>query len=89
LVSARTSPDPALLKPNPYLLNEAVVAVDVSANGVAFVGDSPTDIEAAHAEGTISIGYANKTGKVERLSASWPDVITTSMTHLVDAVRAA
>ena len=67
-VSARTSADPALLKPNPYLLNEAVVAVDVSANGVAFVGDSPTDIEAAHAEGTISIGYANRTGKVERLS---------------------
>lgn len=87
-VSARTSADPALLKPSPHLLNEATTALDVPAGGVSFVGDSVTDVEAAHAAGTMSIGYANKPNKAERFSAAGPDLVITSVLHLLSAVLA-
>jgi HAD superfamily hydrolase (TIGR01509 family) len=69
-VSARTNPDPELLKPSPYLLNRTLVALGISAMRVAFVGDSVTDIEAAVAAGIPSIGYANKPGKRQQLVGS-------------------
>jgi phosphoglycolate phosphatase-like HAD superfamily hydrolase len=47
LVVARTSHDPALLKPDPYLINEAVSALGVDTTSTALVGDSFTDVEAA------------------------------------------
>ncbi|MGH3901110.1 MAG: HAD family hydrolase [Pseudonocardiaceae bacterium] len=86
-VSARTSPDPALLKPNPHLLIEALTTLGVPAAAATFVGDSVTDIDAARAADTMSIGYANKPGKIaEFVSAGADAVIRTPATlseHLV------
>jgi HAD superfamily hydrolase (TIGR01549 family) len=48
-VSARTSPDPALLKPHPHLLTTALTALNVPAAAATFLGDSVTDIQAARA----------------------------------------
>jgi phosphoglycolate phosphatase len=69
-VSARTSPDPTLLKPNPHLLTQALSALNVPPATATFLGDSTTDIQAAHAAGTMSIGYTNKAGKKAELMAA-------------------
>jgi HAD superfamily hydrolase (TIGR01549 family) len=85
-VSARANTDPALLKPNPHLLNAAMTALGVSAGVTTFVGDSVTDIEAAHSAGTMSIGYANKPNKIKLLLAGGASAITTSLPCLLNAV---
>jgi len=82
-VSARTRPEPALLKPDPYLLNRAMTALGVPSEAVAFVGDSVTDVEAAHAVRCMSVGYANKPGKVDLLSSAGVDVIASQMGSLL------
>jgi len=74
-VSARTSPDPALLKPHPYLLIQAISALNASTAAATFLGDSTTDIQAAHAAGIMSIGYINKPGKTTELVTAGADTV--------------
>ncbi|MGH3928145.1 MAG: HAD family hydrolase [Pseudonocardiaceae bacterium] len=74
-VSARTSPDPVLLKPNPHLVIKTLTAFDVPAAAATFIGDSVTDIEAARAAHTMSIGYANKPGKITELMTAGADTV--------------
>ena len=81
-VSARESSDVSLLKPNPYLLTQAVLAFGIPADRCVFVGDSRTDIEAAKAAGVRSIGYANKPGKHEAFTHAGADAITEVLTEL-------
>ncbi|TVT36399.1 HAD-IA family hydrolase [Amycolatopsis rhizosphaerae] len=83
VVLARTGADTSQLKPSPHLLHHAVVALAVSPAGCAFIGDSLTDIEAAHAAGVPSIGYANKPGKQARLAAGGADALTEALTGLM------
>lgn len=52
----------------------------------ALVGDSTTDVEAAHAICAATIAYANKPGKTERLAGA--DAVITSMAELLDALAA-
>lgn len=85
-VSARTSSNAALLKPNPYLLHQAVAALHVTPGESVFVGDSKSDIEAAQAAGVHSIGYANKPGKCSGLTAAGADAITEALTGLATVV---
>jgi HAD superfamily hydrolase (TIGR01509 family) len=68
----RTQPDPALLKPHPHLILRALDALGSDPATCALVGDSISDIEAARAAGTASIGFANKPGKAERLRVQEP-----------------
>jgi phosphoglycolate phosphatase len=76
-VAARTSHDPNLLKPSPYLLNQAIVALGVVPTDCVLVGDSVTDMQAAQLAGVLRVGYANKLGKSADLSrAGAQDVIT-------------
>jgi phosphoglycolate phosphatase len=88
LVVARTSHDPALLKPSPHLIDEAVRGLDADLDATTLVGDSFTDIEAAHSAGVASIGYANKPGKHERMTELRPGAIITSMVDLALSLRA-
>jgi phosphoglycolate phosphatase len=88
LVVARTSHDPALLKPSPYLINEAVRGLDADPAATALVGDSFTDIEAAHRADVASIGYANKPGKRERMTELGAGAVITSMADLALSLRA-
>ena len=69
-VFARTSHDPALLKPSPHLIDKAVQALNADPAATALVGDSITDIEGSRLAGIDSIGYANKPGKYERMAAA-------------------
>ena len=51
LVVARTSHDPALLKPSPHLITQAVEALDAEPGECTLVGDSVTDVQAARLAG--------------------------------------
>ncbi|MGW3966843.1 HAD family hydrolase [Amycolatopsis sp. NPDC005003] len=75
-VSARTGPNAALLKPSPYLLQQAVAALEVPPSESVFLGDSTSDMVAAKAAGTASIGYANKPGKGTKLVMAGADAVT-------------
>ena len=86
-VSARRSPDPGLLKPNPYLLIAAIDATGQQPGKSVLIGDSVTDIEAARAAGSASIGYANKPGKHGSLKAAGADVLVASMGDVARILR--
>jgi HAD superfamily hydrolase (TIGR01662 family) len=88
LVVARTSHDPGLLKPSPHLLEIAVEKLAADPAATAFVGDSLTDIEAAHRAGIASIGYANKPGKLERMTQLNAGAVITTMSDLALSLRA-
>lgn len=85
-VSARSAADPSLLKPNPYLLDQALMHFGAEPSSAALVGDSVTDIEASKLAGVVAIGYANRPGKVGRLGDAGADLIVTSINELADAV---
>jgi phosphoglycolate phosphatase len=87
LVSARTGPDVALLKPNPFLVTEAVERLTVPPNYCTLVGDSVTDVQASRAAHVMTIGYSNKTSKASRLAAAGVDAVITSMELLLTALR--
>lgn len=85
-LSARTTPDIALLKPSPHLLREALRWASAPANSTVFVGDSVTDIEAANAAGMLSVGYANKPDKYGLLAQMGPSCIVTDLSAIVSAI---
>jgi phosphoglycolate phosphatase len=64
-ISARTRPDPALLKPSPFLVQQAIRSLGTSPEHCVMVGDSTADIDAAHGAGVPVIAYANKPGKAD------------------------
>jgi beta-phosphoglucomutase-like phosphatase (HAD superfamily) len=84
--SGRSNADPALMKPSPYLLQRAADAVEARLSASALVGDSDTDIQAAHATGMAAIGYANKPGKAERFAELCAEAVITDMHELAEAL---
>lgn len=62
-VSARTSADPDLLKPNPHFLLHAMDHLGTSPSECIMVGDSTSDIEAAQCVEVSVLAYANKPHK--------------------------
>ena len=88
LVIARTSHDPALLKPSPHLITQAVEALDAEPGECTLVGDSVTDVQAARLAGVQSIGYANKPGKRERLGEAGAGATINSLADLALRLRA-
>jgi HAD superfamily hydrolase (TIGR01509 family) len=82
LVVGRTQPDPTLLKPSPHLVVHAMQALGADRGASAFVGDTPSDVESAHAAGMHCIGYANKPGKLDRLTLAGADAVITTMADL-------
>ena len=84
-VVARNEPDPALLKPNPHLVRRAISTNQATPNVCVLVGDSTTDIVAAHDAGTAAIAYANSPGKRDTLAAYRPEAL---IDHLGDIAAA-
>jgi phosphoglycolate phosphatase len=78
---------PRLLKPHPFLLERSFTATRTEPEDAVFVGDAVTDIEAGHAAGIRTIGYANKPGKHEHLTAAGADAVIGSMLTLAAALR--
>lgn len=83
-VSARASSEVAQLKPSPFLLREAMRAAEAEAADCVMIGDSATDIEAAHAAGTSVVAYANKPGKRDRFAPYEPTAVIQHMTDLLE-----
>jgi len=68
------------------LLIDAVEMLDVSTAGVAFVGDSISDAEAARLVGAVFVGYANKPGKRSRFMSIHVDAVVQTMYQLEQVV---
>lgn len=79
--------DPRLLKPDPYLARQALAGTDPS--DAVLVGDSTSDIVAAHAAGAPAIGYANKRRKLDALDGAGADAIVSDLDDLASAMREA
>jgi HAD superfamily hydrolase (TIGR01509 family) len=88
LVAARTSPDPALLKPSPHLIEQAIAGLGAPRAECVLVGDTTTDMQAARLAGIDSIGYANRPGKHASLAAAGATAVISSLADLVLPLRA-
>jgi phosphoglycolate phosphatase len=88
LVAARTSCDPALLKPSPHQIEQAITSLSAQTAECVLVGDSTTDIQAARLAGIHSIGYANQVGKHARLTTAGAPTVVSSLADLVPVLRA-
>lgn len=78
---------PDLMKPSPHPLLTAASALGVAPDVTVLVGDSVTDIEAAHAAGARSIGYANKAPKEASLMDAGADVVVLGMQEIADSLN--
>lgn len=85
-IAARRTPEPNLMKPHPGYIIETTTVFAVAPQRSVLVGDSETDMHAIKRAGGIAIGYANKPGKDERLSAAGADAILPRMIDLVPAL---
>ncbi len=88
VVVARTNHDPALLKPSPHLITQAVDVLDAEPGECTLVGDSVSDIQAARLASVYSIGYADEPGKRERFTAAGAGAIIDSLADLALRLRA-
>lgn len=85
-IVGRDKSAPHLMKPNPFLLTEALRGFSVSPGQALMIGDSVTDIEAAQAVRAASVGYANRPGKAQRFSELGADIVVTDMAVLARAL---
>ncbi len=84
-VVARTEPDPALLKPNPHLVLQALAENQTHPRRCVLIGDSDTDIIAAHHAAVAAIAYSNKPSKLDTLRAHRPEAVITHLDALTQA----
>jgi len=87
-IEARDPSDPALMKPSPHLLERAAQALAVAPERCTLIGDQTTDVRASRAIGAASVGYANKPGKADDLTAAGADAIIEHIDELTEAIRA-
>jgi phosphoglycolate phosphatase-like HAD superfamily hydrolase len=84
-IVGRAPAQPALLKPNPYLLAQAINERKTVPRDTLFIGDSISDIEAGAALDIPVVAYANRPGKRERFAAMHPAAVINSMWTLSGA----
>ncbi|MGW2985355.1 HAD family hydrolase [Streptomyces goshikiensis] len=87
-IVGRPSGEPHLMKPNPYPLIRAAEQVHADVTLCTLIGDSLTDIQAAHAAGATVIGYANKPHKDALFAEAGADAITDAMQDIADVLAA-
>lgn len=87
-VVGRPSGEPQLMKPNPFPLIRAAKQVHTDVTHCTLIGDSLTDIQAAHSAGTTVIGYANKPHKAALFAEAGADAITDAMQAIADVLAA-
>lgn len=81
-IVGRAYADPARMKPHPGPVLDAIRSLGALPAHCTLVGDSLTDIDAAHAAGARVVGYANRSWKVDAFSAA--DAVVTSMGDLAE-----
>jgi HAD superfamily hydrolase (TIGR01509 family) len=88
-IVGRPTGQPHLMKPNPFPLITAAERMHMDVTNCTLIGDSLTDIQAAHAAGTTVIGYANKPHKADLFAEAQADAITDDMHAIADALTTA
>ncbi|MFB6895203.1 HAD family hydrolase [Streptomyces hydrogenans] len=88
-VVGRPTGQPHLMKPNPFPLITAAERMHIDVTNCALIGDSLTDIQAAHAAGATVIAYANKPHKADLFAEAQADTITDDMHAIADALTTA
>ncbi|MFB7977277.1 HAD family hydrolase [Streptomyces vinaceus] len=86
-IIGRPSLRPDLMKPSPHPLLTAASALGVAPHLTVLVGDSVTDVEAAHSAGAMSIGYANKASKEASLMDAGAEVVVLGMQEIADSLN--
>ncbi len=79
---------PQKMKPDPSSILAALSAAGGAASAAVYVGDSLTDIAAAHAAGMPVVAYANRPGKAERFTEARADAVVASMGEIATALAA-
>ncbi|QHA04723.1 HAD hydrolase-like protein [Streptomyces broussonetiae] len=77
---------PDLMKPNPYAVLRAAEQLDLPSAACVLIGDSLTDIQAAHTAGGSAIGYANKPRKREAFAEAGAEAIIEDMGAIAHAL---
>lgn len=77
---------PELMKPDPYSVRRAARLLGVAGADCVLIGDSVTDVEAAHAAGAGAVGYANRPGKRAALVAAGTDAVVDRMDEIARAL---
>jgi beta-phosphoglucomutase-like phosphatase (HAD superfamily) len=85
-IVGRPAEQPHLMKPNPYPLITAAEQMHTDVTSCTLIGDSVTDIQAAHAAGATAVGYANKPHKLAAFAELKADVVTEDMQAIADAL---
>ncbi|GIE79050.1 hydrolase [Actinoplanes philippinensis] len=81
-IIGRPYADPQSMKPDPRPVLDAVRVLGADPRACVLVGDSLSDIEAAHAAGVAAIGYANRPWKVAAFAAA--ETVVTSMEAIAE-----
>lgn len=81
-IASRPVAEPSLLKPSPFLIEQAIRSLGTSPRFCVMVGDSLADVDAARRAGTAVIGYANKEGKSAAFRARGVDSVIDDMVQL-------
>ncbi|MFE5831904.1 HAD family hydrolase [Streptomyces sp. NPDC056488] len=87
-VVGRPSEQLHLMKPNPFPLITAAEQMHIDVTNCTLIGDSLTDIRAAHAAGATVIGYADKPHKADLFGEAQADVVIEHMRDIADALTA-
>ncbi|GAA1583227.1 HAD family hydrolase [Streptomyces globosus] len=88
-VVGRPTGQPHLMKPNPFPIIMAAEQARVGVQVCTLIGDSLTDVQAAHAAGATVIAYANKPHKASLFAEAGADAITDTMQPIADALTTA
>ncbi|MGY4972035.1 HAD family hydrolase [Streptomyces nigrescens] len=86
-VVGRATDRPDLMKPHPHSLLRAAELLGVDPSECVLIGDSITDIQAAHLAGGTAIGYANKPHKREAFGEAGAEAVTAHMEAIAEAMR--
>lgn len=86
-VTSRPHATPKRMKPDPWPILHTAMTHQLSPSDCVLIGDSVTDIEAANAAGSASIGYANKPGKAERLRNAGATTLIDDMHVAANAIQ--
>ncbi|MBW1604715.1 HAD family hydrolase [Streptomyces sp. JJ66] len=78
--------DVALMKPDPYPLLRALDAMGTDPVVAVMIGDSISDVQAAHRAGTRSVGFANRPPKSDLLESAGASAVISSMRELAAAM---
>jgi phosphoglycolate phosphatase-like HAD superfamily hydrolase len=88
-VVGRVPGDPSSMKPSPRLLLDAMGVGASEPKGYVFVGDAVRDVEAGHAAGIPTIGYANKPGKDRALAEAGAVAVVSSLLPIAQGLSPA